>query len=288
MDFVPDSDDEGPSLHLEYTTNRLSHPKEPGNAIYSDEEDHFRSQATHALVLQAATAATEDETPKRLLSLGKSTLTARRPRPPFGAAGGRRLVSSAVEARQAVQSAQKEEPQHKENDDVWSLDPSPSTLPSAQPLFPPRVDPSPPTALPVPTSNTFLGRLPPQPLKPLPQLPPKQDTQPTRKGASSSARPQSQPGPLLNGPGLASHTGNDGVNIVIRKRTRDESDQALPASKSKPSVNKGWGNNFMRIDMKVRVENTYILVVFIDKAINKVYYYILCITNAERTREYQV
>jgi hypothetical protein len=51
---------------------------------------------------------------------------------------------------------------------------------------------------------------------------------------------------------MATHINDDGMNVVYSKRKRSGDDAtAGPASKTRATVNSGWGNNFVRIDMKV-------------------------------------
>lgn len=47
----------------------------------------------------------------------------------------------------------------------------------------------------------------------------------------------------------------DGLNVVYLKKASEaaEQDAAGGGAASHKSVNKGWGNNFVRIDMKVRL-----------------------------------
>ena len=69
---------------------------------------------------------------------------------------------------------------------------------------------------------------------------------PAAGGAAASGR----------GQGMATLRTQDGLNVVYNKRKRAADDEPTgaaggKASKAKASVNSGWGNNFVRIDLKV-------------------------------------
>jgi hypothetical protein len=260
MDFIPGSDDEGPSNEPHLSHQYLSHPKPSAERVYSDDEDGNWPIAA----LPQAFAATPDaqqpvDAPKSRFAIGKRpTLTgagkALRP-----GAGPRRLVSSAVSARQAAVSAPAAAAEPSTGMQA-SLDWS--TVTTSQ------VEPRRQLSL-AGGAPAFVGRAPPAPLRPLPEPAARLAADPLRNetttsnsvrsaGAStaplSAPHPPPQPAPAARpfAPEVASHRTEDGVNVVYRKRTRtDDPEEGGPASKARASVNSGWGNNFVRIDMKV-------------------------------------
>ena len=274
MDFIPDSDDECP---IARPNRNLQSVNDRGNdieTIYSDEDDEVWNFASLPVPIQPTPQNQPQSGILETHSLPnrRHTLTgAIKPRPQYQR---RRLVSSAVVAQAA--SAATSEAEAQPMDDLLgsgSLIQACGAPKPAAPRFFAR------------TAPAFVGRPPPQPLKPLPEPKPAQPaaTEPTkhspqdisgqpmeRSAASGEIRPPagrptsakslpatSQPAPFslpsrapeTTGPTI--HTREDGLSVIFNKRKRSV-EETEGAGSSKRSVNTGWGNNFVRNDIKVR------------------------------------
>jgi hypothetical protein len=285
---VPDSDDEG---HVSYHSNRQNANLENQSLdkIYSDDEgDVWPAANYHSLVEATPHPQAVASRPQKMFSIGRKATLTGAVKAPRQQQGGRKLVSSAVVARQHA-SAVEEETSHQENELSgidWSL--GGNLVKSSQQSVP----------LPAPSvagRPAFVGRAPPPALRPLPR--PKTKPATAAAAAPSAAPSQGEtinklrtdsapqadrstlpapPPTVSNGPsylgpppslpaaapaapksnfgsGVATHLNDDGMNVVYSKRKRSEDDQTTgQPSKARATVNSGWGNNFVRIDMKVR------------------------------------
>lgn len=284
---VPDSDDEG---YISYLSNKqnVNVGKQALKEIYSDDEDDVWPAANYHSHVEATPHPQAQATmPKKMFNFGrKATLTGatKAPRQP----AGRRLVTTAVAARQQASAANAEEETHQENDlngVDWSLGSIVKASQQSGSLQAPVVTGRP----------AFVGRAPPPALRPLPEAhrpsapptaaavppaanatddtvnKPRTDTAPRIVQTGASTLPE-QPA-MNNGPtapfrstapaapaafnssfgtGMTTHRTEDGMNVIFNKRKRSGDDEtAAPASKTRAAVNSGWGNNFVRIDMKV-------------------------------------
>jgi hypothetical protein len=293
---VPDSDDEG---HVSYHSNRTneSNEKQALEKIYSDDEgDAWHITANYHNHLEATPHPQAPVSrPQKMFTIGRKATLTGVAKAPLRQQAGRKLVSSAVAARQQASANPETEETYQENDlggIDWSLGgrmskSSQQTVPKAAPLAPAR--------------PAFVGRAPPPALRPLPEAatrapaapaapntaPPSEDqnvnkpkndsaprvveetnsstlpappsTRPSYLQQPPPPRPASGAAPSSNfGSGMATHRNDDGMNVVYSKRKRSGDDQTTgPATKSRAAVNSGWGNNFVRIDMKVGLENIF-------------------------------
>lgn len=260
MDCIPGSDDEGPSGEPLSSQKYSSYLKPSVERVYSDDEDEIWQIAALPQVYAATPDAQQHvDAPKSRFAIGKRpTLTGAGKAARPGAAPRRRLVTSAVAARQAASApAAEAAPETGLNASLdWS------TMPTSQPELR-RQHPL------AGSGPAFVGHAPPAPLRPLPEpaARPTAAAQPRNASGSNHARPAGASAAPALPPGprpaaapvphpaatdIASHRTDDGLNVVYRKRTRTEdAGGAGPASKARATVNSGWGNNFVRIDMKV-------------------------------------
>jgi hypothetical protein len=281
---VPDSDDEG---HPSYHSNRHDAyaGNEPLEKIYSDDEgDAWAIAANYSTRLEATP---QPQAPanrfQKMFTLGrKATLTGAVKGPRQQA--GRRLVSSAVAARQQASAIVEETTQ--QEDDLGGIDWSlgfgslggitsqiskqsvPAPLIATRPAFVGRAPPpafrplsearrapavSPPsTAAPGPTEQDNVN-------KPRSDAAPRvEQTDRSTAPQATSNKPSYAPPPTATvaganfGAGMTTHRNDDGMNVIFSKRKRSGDDETTaPATKTRATVNSGWGNNFVRIDMKV-------------------------------------
>lgn len=270
MDFIPDSDDEYPAAGLAKRRTNLGYQKAGIDKVYSDDDDEIWSVASLPAQATPQCHAPIGATTNRFALNRRPTLTgAIKPRAQYQ---GRRLVSSAVTARQASAATVNagteplDNPLQGESIAFQSGGPR-----HAAPRFPSHAGPA------------FVGRPPPMPLKPMPEPAQPSAKETTRNAPSSqlysqpaassgATAPARNPAPIRSqqpfasqptsrssapeGPDVTTHKTDEGLNVIFNRRKRSvEGDEAGPSSK-RASVNTGWGNNFVRIDLKVRFINS--------------------------------
>jgi len=281
---VPDSDDEG---HASYHSNKQNIYAEgqPLEKIYSDDEGDAWAIAANYCTRLEATPQPQAPASKsqKMFTLGRKATQTGAVKGPRQLQAGRKLVSSAVAARQQASANVEEETTHQKIEFGgvdWSSGGSMSKS-SKQSIPAPLVAARP----------AFVGRAPPPALRPLPEArrapavpatstaapgPTEQNNvnkprndfaareeQNDRSTAplATSNKPSYAPPPAAItaavagsnfGTGMTTHRNDDGMNVVISKRKRSGDDETTaPTTKIRATVNSGWGNNFVRIDMKV-------------------------------------